>query len=236
MKSTQPKQLHDHQLKILKKLVLTPELRFNQLLSEDIDSELMNYHLQKLMEYDLVQKVELHYSLTNIGKDYTNLLDDNVEKIERQPKTGVIIRAARYNKEKKSHEDLFMKRLRTPYYGKVGRVGGKVQFGETLEQAARRELKEETGLDAGTLTLERIFHKLRHDANGTFVQDVIFYIFFTADVSGELTPRTPYQENFWATRSEVEDGMDPYDDIEYSTSLEPKPLIFEEHVHIAQGY
>lgn len=236
MKDTSKIKVHKHQLGILKKLVISPELRFNQLLIEEIESEHMNYHLKRLIEHGLIIKNGHLYTLTDLGKDYTNLLDDDVKKVEKQPKTGVIIRAPRINTETGEIEDLFTKRLRQPYYGKVGRIGGKVQFGETLEEAARRELHEESGLIAEKMTLEQIYHKIRHREDGTCVQDVIFYIFLAENVSGDLIDTTEFQENFWGLRSEVEGHMDPYDDLEYSTTLKPRPLEFVEHVDIADGF
>ena len=47
---------------------------------------------------------------------------------------------------------LLVKRGRAPALGFHAFPGGRVEDGETLEQAARRELAEETGLEAGPLT------------------------------------------------------------------------------------
>lgn len=48
---------------------------------------------------------------------------------------------------------LLVKRGREPSKGLWAFPGGRVEAGETLEQAASRELREETGLEAGKLTL-----------------------------------------------------------------------------------
>ena len=47
---------------------------------------------------------------------------------------------------------LLVKRGRAPSRGLYAFPGGRVEAGETLEAAARRELLEETGLEAGELS------------------------------------------------------------------------------------
>lgn len=228
--------LHEWQIAILGRLVSQPTLRFNQLLLDGLTSEHMNYHLQKLVEAGLVVKANDGYGLTDKGKDFTNLMDDGVELIEKQPKTSVIIRGVRANAQGQI-EHLVTRRLRQPYLGKVGRIGGKVRFGETLEQAAARELFEETGLTTKVMKLQEVYHKVRHREDGTFVQDVIFYIFFCKDFAGDFIVKTPHQENMWLTKAEVFGGdYDVFDDLELFDELEPQPLNFTESVGIAIGY
>lgn len=48
---------------------------------------------------------------------------------------------------------LMVRRGRAPDRGRLAFPGGKVQVGEAHEAAARRELREETGLEAGPLRL-----------------------------------------------------------------------------------
>lgn len=226
--------IHEYQRAILAKLVIKQPLRFNELLVDGIESEHVNYHLKKLIETQLVTKSGTTYTLTDKGKDLMNLYNDTFTAVEKQPKTGVILNIVRFNKEKNAIENLLNRRQRQPYYGKVGRAGGKVSFGETLEQAAKRELLEETGLTIESLALEKIYHKVRFREDQTVVQDVIFYIFFGADPVGEIK-NGPFEDVFWATEEEAKD-LDVYDDFEFSQRLKPNPLSFEEHMDVAEGY
>lgn len=230
--------LHYLQKEILKKLTLQPELKFNQLLINGLESEHMNYHLQQLIKFDLVEKLRNKYSLTDAGKDYSNSLDDEIELVEKQPKVSVILHAIRVNDKTDEIEYLLSKRLRQPYYGKIGRLGGKVRFGESLEAAARRELYEETGLNIEKLQLETIYHKLRSREDGTVVQDVIFYIFFATNFSGEMIEKTDVQENFWMSKRELESrtDLDLFDDLVLHERREPQALEFIENIAIAEGY
>lgn len=226
--------LHYLQSSILRKLILQPTLRFNDLLIEGLESEHMNYHLQKLVQFELVKKEKGLYQLTDRGKVYSDMLDDDIAKVEKQPKTGVLIRGVRKNK-KGEIEHLLSKRLKQPYYGMVGRLGGKVRFGETLQQAAERELFEETGLQAKFFQLEEIYRKIRHREDGSYVQDVLFYIFFVKDFLGKFIKKTSVQENLWVTKREFEERNDlpGYDDLVLNDRYEPMDLKIEENTDVA---
>jgi ADP-ribose pyrophosphatase YjhB (NUDIX family) len=229
--------LHYFQKELVKKLSSNPNMRFNDLLIEELESEHMNYHLKRLVEIGFVVKGKTKYRLTDTGKDYTNLLDEETDLIEKQPKTSIVVCGIREN-NKGEVEHLLNKRLRQPYYGKVGRITGKVRFGETLKEAAERELYEETGLKAKSVVLEEIYRKMRKREDNTWVQDVIFYVFFATGFSGTLIKKTAYQENFWATKKEIESAkdIDPYDDLVLVDRLKPNPLTIRESSGIAEGF
>lgn len=211
--------------------------RFNDLLIDGLESEHMNYHLKKLLDLEFVEKHKERYRLTDRGKEYSGMMDDEVDFIEKQPKTSVLLHVVRKNK-KGEVEHLLSRRLRHPYYGKIGRLTGKVRFGETLEEAARRELYEETGLRAKMMSLEEVYHKMCYDENDIYLQDTLFYRFFVKNPYGQLIPKTKHQENLWLTVKDVEDTKryDIFDDLYLDDRFEARPLTFLETNETVKDY
>ncbi len=230
-------QLHYLQNEILKKLSLSPKLKFNQLLIEKLESVHMNYHLKRLISYSLVKKEKEYYLLTEFGKDYTNRMDDIVKDIERQPKTSILIYGIREDSNGEL-EFLLTRRLKHPFYGKIAELTGKIRFGEDFEEAARRELFEETGLTAKTFVLDKIAHILRKNNNGEILQDVIFYEFFVKDFEGVFIEKLPYQENFWITKKEFDkiDKSEILNGLKIEERREPRTLVVKEYHTNEEGY
>lgn len=80
---------------------------------------------------------------------------------------------------------LLVQRGRDPYKGFWTLPGGTQELGETLEQAARRELLEETGLRAGDLKLAEIFEPMLRDAGGTVERHFVLAVHVCRDFEGE---------------------------------------------------
>ncbi|MFH1248627.1 MAG: NUDIX hydrolase [archaeon] len=68
---------------------------------------------------------------------------------------------------------LLVKRKNPPYKGMWAIPGGFIEYGkETLEQAAKRELKEETCLDALKLELMGVYSEPKRDPRGHVISHV----------------------------------------------------------------
>lgn len=78
---------------------------------------------------------------------------------------------------------LLIKKGRGPYIGKYDLPGGKIEFGETQEDALRREIAEETGLQCKTIKLidGAAYHLTWEKPNGKM--EDLHHLGFIYDVS-----------------------------------------------------
>lgn len=192
--------LHPYQRLILKKLMYG-DTKFSKLQITGLTSKHFNYHLKKLRELKLVDKVDCGYQLTSEGKMYVARLDEANMEVEKLPKVSVAVYPERINENGKV-EVLINRRLKHPNYGKIVGIGGKVRFGEAFEETALRELKEETGL-SGNITTGAIVRKIGLSEENSALLDIVFILFSMTNISGKLTERFEDQENFWCELDKI---------------------------------
>ncbi len=82
-------------------------------------------------------------------------------------------------------EALLVQRSRQPFAGCWSLPGGRQEAGETMEDAARRELMEETGLAATRLDFAEIFEPMLRDGDGRVEQHFVLGIFVCEAFVGE---------------------------------------------------
>ncbi|MBA3647253.1 MAG: NUDIX hydrolase [Chitinophagales bacterium] len=63
-------------------------------------------------------------------------------------------------------EIILGKRKYSPFKGEWGLPGGHVEYGETVEDAAKREVMEETGLEVELLNIVGVFSEPNRDPRG----------------------------------------------------------------------
>ena len=113
---------------------------------------------------------------------------------------------------------LMIKRDKPPRQGSWSLPGGAQELGETIREAARREVREETGLEIGIFGLIDVVDSVRSDAD-----DKIEYHYTLIDlagysVGGTLMAGGDAQDCRWFTRTEI-NAMDIWSETKRIISL-----------------
>ncbi|MBN9669210.1 NUDIX hydrolase [Roseibium aggregatum] len=95
------------------------------------------------------------------------------------PRVGVSVLCYRDGKA------LLVRRGREPFKGHWSLPGGLVELGETLAEAAARELLEETGVTADIGTPMETFDSIQRDAAGKVVTHFVLTVFCGRHVHGD---------------------------------------------------
>ena len=92
---------------------------------------------------------------------------------------------------------LFCRRIKNPFKGKLNFVGGKVEAGESEEDAAYRELMEETGITREDIRLHRLMD-IRYYHQGFDLEMYVGILREDKPLREELNPLLwlPLTENF----------------------------------------
>lgn len=166
-----------------------------------MSNDLYNYHLQFLVKKDLVPKEGARYRLTLQGKQYVAEINP-INPIGRKAdlfKLNVLILV--YKTSTKGIEILSQVRKRQAFYNRRGIMGGTIRKGEPVLRAAKRKLKEETGLEAN-FSLLGVVRKVDINENEIF-SDIVFFICVASEPQGVLSPRTQCGENSWVSLSQA---------------------------------
>jgi ADP-ribose pyrophosphatase YjhB (NUDIX family) len=193
--------VHKAQTSILRALLFIPHASFAELQkTTDLTSDHFNFHIKRLIDTAMVEKDESGYTLSSKGKEYANRMDTDENEIEKQPKISVALLVERQIAGRR--EFIVQQRLKQPYFGFFGRLGGKVRWGESFEEAAARELTEETGL-IGEFTFSHVFHKRDYrKSDGALLEDKVFIIMHCDNARGEMMEDFEGGKNFWMTQEE----------------------------------
>jgi 8-oxo-dGTP diphosphatase len=100
---------------------------------------------------------------------------------------------------RKGNKILLERRGREPFTGMRCLPGGHVDYGETVENAALRELKEETSIDAKLVGILGVFSDPKRDPRGQRISVV-----FIADwINGDPVGADDAESAEWMSESEV---------------------------------
>ncbi len=211
----------------------SPRLRFRELRITNVSSDHLSYHLKSLVQLKLVSKQDNFYTLTPEGKEYANRMDTEQMRIEKQPKIAVMVVVEKHNKG--GRQLLIQTRTKEPFFGFKGFITGKVRFGEKMEEAAKRELKEETGLKAN-LTLKYILHEHVKDRTDKLLEDKIFHVFVGVNPKGKLIS-TKDGSNNWMSETDFRNAQNAfYDEVDILNWIKKPVHFFIEKDYVVDSF
>lgn len=101
-------------------------------------------------------------------------------------------------------EILLVERGREPLKGLWSLPGGVVEVGETLDEAVRREVLEETGLRIDPLRVFEIFERIMRDDEGRPEYHYVLIDYVCAVAGGELAPADDVSRAEWVSQRGLE--------------------------------
>ena len=107
----------------------------------------------------------------------------------------------------KDNQVLLVRRSNSPAKGKLGIPGGVVELGERVEDAAIREVLEETGIMVEPERILTVFDSIVPDNDGKIKFHYVLCEYLCKYVSGSIKASSDVSEAFWAPIQEL-DSLD----------------------------
>lgn len=95
-------------------------------------------------------------------------------------------------------------RGREPLKGQWSLPGGLVEVGENLEDAIRREVREETGLEVDVLRVAAVFERIQHDEAGRVEYHFVVVDYLCRATGGTLAAGDDASRVAWVHREELD--------------------------------
>jgi len=102
-------------------------------------------------------------------------------------------------------ELLLVERAKEPLKGYWSLPGGVVEAGEKLEDAIRREVREETALEIEALAMFEIFERIIPDAEGRPEYHYVLIDYLCRVVGGHLAAASDVSQAAWVMEQDVRD-------------------------------
>jgi 8-oxo-dGTP diphosphatase len=99
---------------------------------------------------------------------------------------------------------LMAQRGKEPLKGSWSLPGGAVEVGETLEQAVRREVREETNLEIEPEAIFEVFERIMRDAGGRAEYHYVLVDYVCRVVGGELQSGDDASQAEWMTFGQLQ--------------------------------
>lgn len=217
--------LHIIQKHILKRLSESRRLRYGEMKPAHIEGNQFSYHLKTLMRRGYLAKKGDGYALTTKGLHYATGVTFEHFSPRIQPKIVTLIVVKNGRKE-----FLVYTRNRQPFIGMDGFPYGKIHLGEKIAEAAARELKEKTGLEAG-LAQKGDLYLMVTDPEGEMIAHTLCHVFLGKNPRGEITPQSPIGRVRWLSEKELmrQNFMPGVIEALHMATSKSKGLLFEEY-------
>lgn len=200
------------------------EKSFSQLLTETniSDHGQLNYHLKKLSEENLIQKNNQKYSVTPLGERMGVYIKQFTLK-EIYPLTTVVSVI-----QNKKGEILMLRRAKQPQKGKWAFPGGKLQAGETIQQAAERETLEEIGIKIKFDKVIGYFPSLVYKKENLSFHTNLVPVLATIEEDSEITIEKEHDKYEFVGLSKIKDYNLIPSNAEILNNLRKKEFVFKE--------
>ncbi|MEE2956207.1 MAG: NUDIX hydrolase [Pseudomonadota bacterium] len=103
----------------------------------------------------------------------------------------------------RDEEVLLAKRNKEPRKDRWSIPGGAQELGETVEEAAYREIYEETGLEVKLLGLVKVVNSINRDANDRVMFHYTLVDFFAEYIGGEAVAADDISDVKWVSLSDL---------------------------------
>jgi 8-oxo-dGTP diphosphatase len=99
---------------------------------------------------------------------------------------------------------LLIRRGKDPFKGYWTLPGGAIELGEAAREAARREAREETGLEVDPGEIAALVDNIVHDEAGRIAFHYVIVDFFARATGGTLCPGSDVTDVRWVSRDDLD--------------------------------
>lgn len=191
--------LPDHHIQrdIYDRLVHASQLRYSQLKPDNVEANSFMYHLKELIKIGLVEKTDSkQYRLSSDGQALASRFSVKEKRMRLMPTTISIIYLTAPD-----GQVLLYERMRQPFIGALEFPSGKIHHGQSLHEAANREMLEKTGYKDIDLDLRGSISITSGEEDGIASYSVIGFVWM-GSVTEKLVHEDVGGRAYWADLSD----------------------------------